>query len=93
MLMQQATIDGTSNLEHKPRFTPQMTRKPNTQNRAPLMCHSGQPALRVSLSASSKQGGDEWTWVVNAAPAVAAVWAERTCEVAGDAAQNTRTVL
>jgi len=30
---------------------------------------------------------------VNVSPAAAAVWAERTCEVAGDAAQNTRTVF
>ena len=27
------------------------------------------------------------------APTAAAVWAERTCEVAGDAAQNSRAVL
>ena len=33
--------------------------------------------------------GNEWAWVVNVAPAAAAaaVWAERTCEVAGDAAK------
>ena len=52
------------------------------------MCLSGQPALKVRLAASSKRDGDEWAWVVNAAPTAAAVWAERTCEVAGDAAQN-----
>ena len=52
------------------------------------MCLSGQPALKVRLAASSKRDGDEWAWVVNAAPAAAAVWAERTCEVAVNAAQN-----
>ena len=77
----------------KSRFTPQMTRKPNTQNRAPLMCLSGQPALKVRLAASSKRDGNEWAWVVNAASAAAAVWTERRCEVAGDAAQNARAVL
>ena len=64
-----------------------MTRKPNTQNRAPLMCLSDQPALKVRLAASSKWDGNDWAWVVNAAPTAAAVWAERTCELAGDAAQ------
>ena len=54
------------------------------------MCLSAQPALKVRLAASSKRDGAEWAWVVNAAPAAAAVWDERTCEVAGDAAQNTR---
>jgi len=49
----------------KSRFTPRMTRKPNTQNRAPLICLSGQPALRVRLAASSKRDGNEWAWVVN----------------------------
>ena len=39
-----------------------MTRKPTTQNRAPLSCLSGQPALNVRLAASSKQDGDEWAW-------------------------------
>jgi len=38
-----------------------MARKPNTQNRAPLMCLSGQPALKVlgiSLTIEiTKQGG------------------------------------
>jgi len=77
----------------KSRFTPQMTRKPNTQNRAPLICLSGQPALKVRLAASSKRDGDEWAWVVNAAPTAAAVWAERTSEVAGNAAQNACVVL
>jgi len=61
---------------------PQMTRKPNTQNRAPLMHLSSQPALKVRLAASSKRDENEWMWVVNVAPAAAAVWAERTCEVA-----------
>ena len=68
-------------------------RNPNTQNRAPLMCLSGQPALKVRLAASSKRDGNEWAWVVNVAPTAAAVWDERTCEVAGDAAQNARAVL
>ena len=43
---------------------------------------SSQPALKVRLAASSKRDGNERAWVVNAAPAAAAVWAERTCEVA-----------
>jgi len=68
--------------------TPQMTLKPNTQNRALLMCISGQPALKVRHAASSKRDGNEWAWVVNVASTAAAVWAERTCEVAGGAAQN-----
>ena len=71
----------------------QMTRKPNTQNRAPLMCLSGQPALKVRLAASSKRDGNEWAWAVNVASTAAAVRAERTCEVAGGAAQNARAVL
>ena len=48
------------------------------------MCLSGQPALKVRLAASSKRDGNEWTWVVKVASTAAAVWAERTCEVAGD---------
>jgi len=36
-----------------------MTRKPNTQKSAPLMCLSGQPALKVRLAATSKQDGNE----------------------------------
>ena len=54
---------------------------------------SGQPALKVRLAASSKRDGNEWAWVANAAPTAAVVWAERTSEVAGDAAQNARAVL
>ena len=65
-----------------------MTRKPNTQSIVQLMCLSDQPALKVRLAASSKRDGDECTWVVNVAPTAAAVWAERTCEVAGGAAQD-----
>ena len=57
------------------------------------MCFSGQPALKVRLAASSKRVGNEWAWVVNAAPTAAAVWAERTCEAAVDAAQYARAVL
>jgi len=53
------------------------------------MCLSGQLALKVRRAASSKRDGNEWAWVVNAAPTAAAVWAERTC----DAAQNARAVL
>jgi len=53
----------------------------------------GQPALKVRLAASSKRDGVESAWVVNAAPIAAPVWAERTCEVAGDAAQNAHAVL
>ena len=48
---------------------------------------SGQPALKVRLAASSKRDGDEWAWVVSVAPTAAAVWAERTCEVADGAAK------
>ena len=70
-----------------------MTRKPNTQNRAPLMCLSGQPALKARLAASIKRDGNEWAWVVNVSPTAAAVRAERTCEVAADAAKNPRAVL
>ena len=57
------------------------------------MCLSGQPAIKVRLAASSKQNGGEWAWVVNVSPTTAAVWAECTCEVAGDAAQKARAVL
>jgi len=39
-----------------------MTGKPNTQNGAPLMCLSDQPALKVRLAASSKRNGNEWAW-------------------------------
>jgi len=74
-------------------FSPQMALEPNTHNRAPLMCLSGQPALKMRLAASSKRDGNEWAWVVNVAPTAAAVWVECTCKVAGDAAQNARAVL
>jgi len=57
------------------------------------MCLSGQPALKVRLAASSKRDGNEWAWAVSVALTAAAVWYERTCEVAGDAAQNARAVL
>ena len=46
-----------------------------------------EPALKVRLAASRKRDGNEWAWVLNVAPTAAAVWAERTCEVAGDAVQ------
>ena len=36
----------------------------------------------------AKRDGDEWAWVVNVAPTAAAVWDERTCEVAGGAAKK-----
>jgi len=52
-----------------------MTRKPNAQNTAQLMCLSGQPALKVRLAASSKRpgkrDGNELAWVVNLAFPVA----------------------
>jgi len=73
--------------------SPQMTRMPNTQSRVPLMRLSDQPAPQVRLAASSKRDGNEWAWVVNAAPTAAAVWAERKCEVAGNAAKNARAVF
>jgi len=57
------------------------------------MSLSGQPALKLRLAASSKRDGNEWAWVVNVALTAAAVWAKRMCEVAGDAAQNSRAVL
>jgi len=47
-----------------------------------LMFLSGQPALKLRLATSSKRDGNEWAWVVNAAPTATAVWAERTCKVA-----------
>jgi len=57
------------------------------------MCLSGQPAFKVRLAASSKRDGNEWAWVVNVALTAAAVWAERTGEVAGNAAQNARAAF
>jgi len=36
---------------------------------------SGQPALKVRLTASSQQDGNEWAWVVSTAPTAATVWA------------------
>ena len=57
------------------------------------MCLSGAPALKARLAASSKRDGGEWARVVDVAPTAAAVWAERTCEVAGDAVKNAREVL
>ena len=57
------------------------------------MCLSGQPVLKMRLAASSKRDGNEGAWVVSVAPTAAAVWAERTCEVAGDAAHNAHAVL
>ena len=68
-------------------FWPKLTRQtqisqiPNTQqNRAPLMCLSGRPALKVRLAAKIKRDGNKWAWVVNVAPKAVAVWDERTCE-------------
>jgi len=69
-----------------------MTCKPNTQNTAPLNRLSGQPALKVRLAASTELDGNEWAWVVEFSQTAAAVWAERTCEVAGGAAQNSHAV-
>ena len=54
---------------------------------------SGQSELKVRLAASSKRDGNEWARVVSVAPTAAAVRAERTCEVAADAAKNPRAVL
>ena len=86
--------------------SPQMTRKPNTQNRAQLMCLSGQPALKVRLAARSnvslrstgtqgapcrkKQAGRERMGVC----LLQQPWLCGTsaCEVAGGAAQNARAV-
>jgi len=82
-----------SAVQVKSRLTPQMTLKPNAQNRTPLTYLSGQSALRVRLAASNKRDGNDWARIVNAAPTVAAVCAERTSEVAGGAAQNSRAVL
>jgi len=72
-----------------------MTRKPDTQNRAPLMCLSGQPALKVRLAASSKPSGTGTNEGVGreVGPTAVAVGAERTCEVVGDAALNALAVL
>ena len=50
-----------------------MTRNYNTNNLAPLIFISGQPALKVRLAASSNWDGNEWAWVVNVAPTAAAV--------------------
>ena len=47
----------------KSRFTPKMTRKPNTPNKAPLICLFGQPALKAGLAAiSNKWDRNEWAW-------------------------------
>ena len=48
-----------------------------------LYIASGLPALKVRLAASRKRDGNGWAWVVNVAPTAVAVWAERTCKVAG----------
>ena len=37
----------------KSRFTPKMIHKPKAQTRTPLVCLSGQPALKVRLAAST----------------------------------------
>jgi len=55
-----------------------------------------QPALEVRLAASSKRYGNKWAWVVVVGafdPTAVAVWAERTCKVAVNAAQNAREVI
>ena len=41
------------------------------------MCLSGQPALKVSLTASSKRNGGEYALVVEVAPTAAAVLSPR----------------
>ena len=78
----------------KSRFiSPNDTQATYTEQSATLMCLFGQPALKVRLAAS-KRDGNEWTWAVNIAPTAAAVWDERTCEVAGDkSSQNSRALL
>ena len=53
--------------------------------------------LKVRLAASSKRDGNEWVWGCGPwfylqQPRLV-VWADCTCEVAGDAAQNARAVL
>ena len=58
----------------KSRFMSPNDTQTNTQNRAPLMCLAGQPALMIRFVASSKRDGNEWAWVVNVAPAAAVVW-------------------
>ena len=56
------------------------------------MCLS-QPALKVRLPASGKRDRDEWTWGVNVVRAAVTLWAERTCDAAGGAAQDAREVF
>ena len=53
------------------------------------MCLFGQLALKVRLAASSKLDGNEWAWALTLLqqPTAAAVWDERTCEVAVSTAQ------
>jgi len=57
------------------------------------MCLHDQPVLKVRLAANSKRYGNKWAWVVNSAPTAAAVRAESTCEVAGDAEKNARALI
>ena len=76
----QGDYDGESSQD----LTPQTTRKPNTQNRAPVMRILGQPALKVE----GLVDGNKWTWAVNAAPTAAAVRDERTCDVTSNAANT-----
>ena len=40
--------------------------------------------IKVRLATSRKRDGNGHAWVVNAARLAAAVWDERTCEVAGE---------
>ena len=57
------------------------------------MCLSGQPALKVRLTASSKRDGNEWAWIVNVAPTAAAVWDEHTRARFRVTLRNARAVL
>ena len=64
--------------------------------------YTEQSAANVPLRSPGTQGApgrkqqrdeNKWAWVVNVSPAAAAVWDERACEVAGEAARNAREVL
>ena len=57
------------------------------------ICLSGQPVLKAHFNASSMRDRAEWAWVVSVVSTAAAVWTERMCEIAGDAAQNACAVF
>jgi len=53
----------------------------------------GAPCCK-NKNTKGKWGGNEWAWVMNIAPTAAAVWAERTSEIAANGAgQNAGAVL